>query len=63
MVAGKHAELKQCPLHGRLTGFVQRLDSKTTDRRLGFLISGGPNAMQSEQMEATTTLLGAREWE
>ena len=39
MVQGARAE-KQGPLNGKLTRFVQRLESKITDKRLNFLFNG-----------------------
>lgn len=59
MVTGVRGD-KQGPFHGKLTRFVQRLDSKTTDRRLGFLFSAGIDAMRYEWMqELSTVLLGS----
>jgi DNA helicase HerA-like ATPase len=36
MVAGKNSD-KQGPFHGKLTRFIQRLEAKTQDKRLGFM--------------------------
>ena len=59
MVPGARGE-KQGPFHGTLTRFVQRLQSKIGDRRLGFLFSAGDDAMRYEWMqELATVLLGS----
>ena len=59
MVPGANRE-KQGPFHGKLTRFIQRLQSKTGDRRLGFLFSAGNDAMRYEWMqELATVLLGS----
>lgn len=42
MVEGANNRLKQGPLHGKLTRFIQRLQSKRTDKRLNFLFSDNP---------------------
>jgi len=56
MVAGAKTE-KQGPFHGKLTRFVQRLQSKIGDRRLGFLFSAGGDAMRYEWLEELATVL------
>lgn len=56
MVAGARGE-KQGPFHGKLTRFVQRLQSKMGDRRLGFLFSAGDDAMRYEWLEELATVL------
>lgn len=56
MVAGTRSE-KQGPYHGKLTRFVQRLESKMVDRRLGFLFSAGDDAMRYEWLEELATVL------
>ncbi|OGP51601.1 MAG: ATPase [Deltaproteobacteria bacterium RBG_13_43_22] len=56
MVAGAKTE-KQGPFHGKLTRFVQRLQSKICDRRLGFLFSAGDDAMRYEWLEELATVL------
>lgn len=56
MVAGARGE-KQGPFHGKLTRFVQRLQSKIGDRRLGFLFSAGDDAMRYEWLEELATVL------
>jgi hypothetical protein len=59
MVPGARTE-KQGPFHGKLTRFIQRLQSKAGDRRLGFLFSAGDDAMRYEWMqELATVLLGS----
>jgi hypothetical protein len=58
MVTGaKPGSEKQGPFHGKLTRFVQRLQSKTGDRRLGFLFSAGDDAMRYEWLEELATVL------
>ncbi|RLB89390.1 MAG: ATPase [Deltaproteobacteria bacterium] len=60
MVPGANNRQKQGPFHGKLTRFIQRLQSKTGDRRLGFLFSAGDDAMRYEWMqELATVLLGS----
>ena len=61
MVAGARAgSEKQGPYNGKLTRFVQRLHSKTTDRRLGFLFGAGEDSMRYEWFEElATALLGS----
>ena len=39
MVRGSSGKEKQGPLHGKLTRFIQRLESKTADKRLNFLFN------------------------
>ncbi|HMO52646.1 MAG TPA: ATP-binding protein [Kiritimatiellia bacterium] len=56
MVAGARSE-KQGPFHGKLTRFVQRLQSKIGDRRLGFLFNAGEDAMRYEWLEELATVL------
>lgn len=58
MVAGAKTE-KQGPFFGKLTRFIQRLDAKKQDRRLGFLFGGGDEVMKYEWMSSLCrTLLG-----
>ena len=60
MVPGANNRQKQGPFHGKLTRFIQRLESKAGDRRLGFLFSGGKDTMRYEWMqELATVLLGS----
>ena len=60
MVPGTRSE-KQGPYHGKLTRFIQRLQSKAQDRRLGFLFGAGDDAMRYEWMEELAiALLGNR---
>lgn len=56
MVPGARTE-KQGPFHGKLTRFIQRLQSKAMDRRLGFLFSAGDDAMRYEWMQELATML------
>jgi len=56
MVPGARGE-KQGPFHGKLTRFIQRLRSKTADRRLGFLFAAGDDAMRYEWLEELATVL------
>ncbi len=59
MVQGKTQE-KQGPFYGKLTRFIQRLDAKRQDRRLGFLFDVGDDAMRYEWLnELSTVLLGS----
>ena len=46
MVQGKTSAGKQGPFHGKLTRFIQRLEAKTNDRRLGFMYACGEDAMK-----------------
>ena len=56
MIAGTKSE-KQGPFHGKLTRFIQRLESKVDDRRLGFLFRAGEDAMRYKWMEELATIL------
>ena len=59
MVQGKNQE-KQGPFYGKLTRFIQRLEAKRQDRRLGFLFDVGADAMRYEWLnELSTVLLGS----
>ncbi len=49
MVAGARGE-KQGPFHGKLTRFIQRLEAKQSDRRLGFLFGLPDEAMTYDWM-------------
>jgi hypothetical protein len=55
MVEGVRGE-KQGPFFGKLTRFVQRLQSKISDRRLGFLFGAGADAMRYEWLEELATV-------
>ena len=58
MVDGaKKGTFKQGPFHGKLTRFVQRLEAKRNDRRLGFLFQGGQNTLKYEWMTDFCKLL------
>ena len=60
MIPGANNRPKQGPFHGKLTRFIQRLESKKDDRRLGFLFKGGADVMRYEWMqELATALLGS----
>lgn len=48
MVKGSGSKDKQGPFHGRLTRFIQRLEAKCEDRRLGFLFKGGDETKEYE---------------
>ena len=56
MVPGAKTE-KQGPFFGKLTRFIQRLQSKKEDRRLGFLFSAGTDSMRYEWFEELATVL------
>jgi Predicted ATPase len=56
MVEGARGE-KQGPFFGKLTRFVQRLQSKKSDRRLGFLFGAGGDAMRYEWLEELAMVL------
>jgi len=59
MVPGKNQE-KQGPFYGKLSRFIQRLEAKQQDRRLGFLFDVGDDAMRYEWLnELSTVLLGS----
>ncbi len=50
MVPGARSE-KQGPLYGKLTRFIQRLETKITDRRLNFLFSSNEELKKYEWFE------------
>lgn len=59
MVTGVRGD-KQGPFNGKLTRFVQRLQAKVQDRRLGFLFDPSPALLDYEWMpRLVATLLGA----
>ena len=59
MVEGARSK-KQGSFFGKLTRFIQRLESKRGDRRLGFLFAAGSDSMRYEWLEElATTLLGS----
>ncbi|HQF21026.1 MAG TPA: ATP-binding protein [Kiritimatiellia bacterium] len=59
MVPGRNQE-KQGPFYGKLSRFIQRLEAKQQDRRLGFLFDVGDDAMRYEWLsELSTVLLGS----
>lgn len=49
MVTGARTE-KQGPFHGKLTRFIQRLEAKLSDRRLGFLFEASEETMSYSWM-------------
>ena len=58
MVEGARAGTeKQGPFYGKLTRFVQRLRSKTGDRRLGFLYQANDDVMRYEWLEELAIVL------
>lgn len=58
-VEGTRGE-KQGPFFGKLSRFIQRLEAKRQDRRLGFLFDVGVDAMRYEWLnELSTVLLGS----
>lgn len=50
MVPGAKTE-KQGPLHGKLTRFIQRLESKTQDKRLNFLFNNSSDVLNYDYVE------------
>lgn len=58
MIQGARGE-KQGPLNGKLTRFVQRLESKITDKRLNFLFNGDDSLLEYDWIkELIERLLG-----
>lgn len=56
----KKGTTKAGDFNGKLARFIQRLDTKRQDRRLGFMFSAGDDAMRYEWMqELATVLLGS----
>ncbi len=53
----KAGTTKAGDFNGKLSRFIQRLDAKRQDRRLGFMFSGGADAMRYEWMEELSTVL------
>lgn len=51
MVQGSGNREKQGPLHGKLTRFIQRLESKTKDKRLNFLFNSSENVLSYDYIE------------
>ncbi|HUN03707.1 MAG TPA: ATP-binding protein, partial [Niabella sp.] len=49
MVPGKNTD-KQGPFHGKLTRFIQRLEAKSQDKRLGFLFQISDDELQLDWM-------------
>jgi hypothetical protein len=56
MVPGARTE-KQGPLHSKLTRFIQRLESKKSDKRLNFLFNESPELLAYEYMEHLSKVL------
>lgn len=57
MIPGANNKPKQGPFHSKLTRFIQRLESKKADRRLGFLFSAGDDSLRYEWLEELATVL------
>ncbi len=58
MVPGAKANTeKQGPLNGKLTRFIQRLESKRSDKRLNFLFNESDAVLDYQYMEQITKLL------
>lgn len=51
MVKGSSGREKQGPLHGKLTRFIQRLESKTQDKRLNFLFNSSDAVLNFDYVE------------
>ena len=51
MVEGATKSGKQGPLHGKLTRFIQRLESKTKDKRLNFLFNSSDDVLNYDYFE------------
>ena len=51
MVTGSNNRKKQGPLHGKLTRFIQRLQSKQSDKRLNFLFSQNKELLMYDWLE------------
>jgi DNA helicase HerA-like ATPase len=54
MVDGARGQ-KQGEFHGRLSRLIARLEGKVTDRRLGFLFSGGKETLQLDWLDRLVT--------
>jgi hypothetical protein len=50
-VTGSSGRSKQGPLHGKLTRFIQRLESKTNDKRLNFLFNTNETVLNYDYVE------------
>lgn len=53
----KAGTTKAGDFNGKLSRFIQRLEAKRQDRRLGFMFSAGADAMRYEWMEELATVL------
>lgn len=51
MVKSSSGREKQGPLHGKLTRFIQRLESKTQDKRLNFLFNSSDAVLNFDYVE------------
>jgi nicotinamide riboside kinase len=51
MIEGSSSRGKQGPLHGKLTRFIQRLESKTNDKRLNFLFNTDEKVLNYDYVE------------
>lgn len=51
MIPGSSGKLKQGPLYGKLTRFIQRLTSKKSDKRLNFLFSDNASLQEYNWLE------------
>jgi len=56
MVPGARIE-KQGPLHGKLTRFIQRLESKKSDKRLNFLFNETEDVLAYEYIDKMSKIL------
>lgn len=57
MVEGSSNRSKQGPLHGKLTRFIQRLESKTNDKRLNFLFNTDEKILNYDYVETISKKL------
>ncbi len=57
MIEGSNNRDKQGPFHGKLVRFIQRLEAKKTDRRVGFLFAGSDETMDYDWMPKLCKLL------
>lgn len=58
MVQGARAGTeKQGPFNGKLTRFIQRLEAKSEDKRLGFLFQASKDELQMDWMEKLCSML------
>ncbi len=57
MVDGASGRAKQGPFHGKLSRFIQRLQAKSEDRRLGFMFAGSEETQEYSWLERLATML------